>query len=280
MAIRMMLVIAVTMGCKLLQEWYEFGQWPLLGLLAVSLVALWAGIRFIDLGKQALVWLAIVAGIAIYMIPEWPGPANHTYVYAYLCLVLFLVLRNAPAERTSLLTRNTLYLFNAIMLLAVIQKAITPGYLDGTINAFWLATGGYCEPIYIFFDSWSAVVEHNNAVLNTYYNENPYQTDQIALQAPVSSLRMWGILFSAGILAGEVIVPAIFTWSKSQVFKHTTVLLFLAGVFLTRQETGFLSLLAIMALTHCPPEHTRIRGIYLLLFAFMQTLFVLDFGYI
>ena len=167
-----------------------------------------------------------------------------------------------------------------IMLMAVVQKILTPGYLDGTVNAFWLANGGYFKPLYFFSENWQEVVESNHALLNDYYNETLYRTDNIVLQSPVGNLQLWGFLCTLLILGVEILVPLLFVSKRSQLVRHGALIAMIVIVFLTRQEAGFLCLLCIIGIANCPPGEKRLLSIYLALFGLMQLLFLLDYGYV
>ena len=225
-------------------------------------------------------WAVLALTSLAHIYRDWPGPANHTYAFLYLCLIMVLVMLNQQQERASLLQSNTRWLFAAIMLLAVLQKVITPGYLDGSINAFWLATGGYGKPLYAQSEAWQEVVQHNYALLDHYFNQTPYAVQAIEFRAPVSNLRFWGQMVSAGILLGEVVVPLVFLFARNALVKHLSLLLFVVGVFFIRQETGFLSLLCILGLAQIPDGTSGWRLAYLGVIAVMQTLFLLGYGYI
>ena len=202
---QLLLAIAITTGAKMAQENLGLAQWQMLGLVAGMFFVQWVLIRTINLGRHWMHWTPAVIVVAGYILTNWPGPGNHTYVYLYLCLIFLVIFLNRPQHHESLLIANTRNLFMVIMLMAVVQKILTPGYLDGTVNAFWLANGGYFKPLYFFSENWQEVVESNHALLNDYYNETLYRTDNIVLQSPVGNLQLWGFLCTLLILGGEIL---------------------------------------------------------------------------
>ncbi len=277
--IRLMLLLVATILTKTIQETYEIGLWPFLGLLMVALLLGGLLIRFFNFGDFRYFWLALALFLTTYLLWEWPGPGNHLYVFVYMCLILFFTLSNDPGHRLHLMQTNFTLLFVLILLMAVLQKAITPGYLDGTINAFWLVNSGYFKPLYFLSSSWTAVADGNYELLNHYYNETPMAVGPMVLQSPVNNLRLWGKILAWVIIAGELALPLLFLFKRSFTLKHMSLLLFIAITFLTRQESVFLSLLCIIGIAQVMPEKNWVRWCYILLLGSMQLLFVFDYGY-
>lgn len=274
-----LLAILATTGSKMLQETLEL---PVGGALPFALAAVaivWLVARFTQLTQHWAVWAVMALCTGVYLVVRWPGPANHTYVFGYMCVALAMTGLSASEHRQHVLRTNMQGLMLAIMAFAVLQKAITPGYLDGTINAFWLATGGYGRPLWTFSEGWQAVVRDNMGVLNEYYNVNQQALHELTLQSPMENLRLAGKILACVILGSEVVLPAIFVWKRAEIGRHIALLLFVPGVFLMRQESGFLSLLCVMGIA-CWPAKPAIRWAYVAYLVILQVLFLLQFGYI
>lgn len=275
-----MLLVAVITGCKLLQEYYELGFWPMAGLVSVGALLLLAERLIPQVRNHWMLWLGLSLGVATHIVTNWPGPANHAYVFVYLCLILLVTAWQAPEDRALVFAKNTQYLLLAILVIATFQRIITPGYLDGSINAFWLANGGYGKPLYTFSSGWSEVVRSNHELLNGYYNGTPYRVDSLQLEAPISNLRFWGQVVSIGTLATEMVVGVLFVWGRTAAWKHVPLIGLVLLVFVTREESGFLSLLCIMGIANTGSGSTAWRWIYVALIAAMQLLLLANFGFV
>lgn len=276
----LMMVLGVGTLTKMLQHLLILDMITTMGLyLALITVTVWS-FRAKDAGAQWWAWATVAACMAVYILRRWPLPANHSYVYMYLSLALMCVFLNRPADRLRVLRVNTLLLIAVVMLFAVVQKVLTPGYLDGSLNAFRLANGDCFRPVYSMVHHWGHTVELNDAALNQYYNVRSESTGQLHIQSPVEHLRFWSLVFTYAVLAAEILVPIVFAFGKNPVLKHGAMLLFVPLVFLARQESGFLSLLCIMAMAHCASDQKRLRAAYLFCFFGLQTMFLLDLGYV
>ena len=275
-----MLIILCSVFAKSLQDFLGLESTFSMLFLYFLLVAAVFFLSFYRINSLPILWLGLSLSVLAYILYEWPGTANHTYLYWYLCTILFIALNQPRTERKNIFQQNTRYLLLITMLLAVLQKVTTPAYIDGSINSFWLVNGGYGKPIYTFLENWSSIVNENHSLLNRYYNETSYQVDEIKLISPVSNLRLWGQVVAIAIIIGEILVGCFFMWSKSTFWRHFSLQLFIVVVFLMRQEAGFLCLLCIIGLSNCESRNRIWRNLYFFLFALMQIAVLLDYGFI
>ena len=274
------LSIAAVTSIKLLFENSPLGPTAagLASLAAVGLLIFTESL--FNITNKRWVWLAVTLTVTGYIVFEWPGPANHTYVFVYISLAFALASGSDSSEQEMILENNARNIFLVVMLFAVLQKAITPGYLDGTINAFWMSVGGYGQLLDSVSDRWHSAVVHNDIMMDKYYNETTMRVDAISLVKPIDNLRFWGVLLAFFVLSVELVVALIFVFSKSNLLKHTAVILFVISVFVFRQETGFLSLLCVIGLCGTQPKDVMFRGGYISLVAFFLAMMIIDVGYI
>jgi hypothetical protein len=149
--VRMMLLLSINTFFKTIQEYYELSIWIFLGLTIIAWALALILIYLKDFGNHWSFWILTAIGMILFLLINWPGSANHLYIFIYLCLILFVSFLNHPKDRMQVLSTNTKWLFVMFMLMAVIQKGITPGYLDGTINSFWLVNGGILSTVAFLF---------------------------------------------------------------------------------------------------------------------------------
>ena len=274
-----LLIIGTTSMAKVIQEYFNLESESSL-LILIALFFAYGILVKKKLHDHSIFWIFITLFCGIYIVINWPGPGNHTYVFLYLTMTVAVTLIGVKTYRLQVLQTNTKYIFLVIMFFAAWQKLITPIYMDGTINAFWIVNGGYYQPVYHFFNGWSEIVNENYDQLNAYYNINSARTDAMYLQDPFENITFWGKMLSWLILASEIMVPGIFAFSRHSLVKHGALFIFILLVLITRLETGFLSLICIIGMAHSDQSDKYIRNTYLIIFGFLQLLFILDYGYI
>jgi hypothetical protein len=103
------------------------GEWPirtasLLAAVALMLAPAW--------GRQPLPWLALAGIGGLRVLLDWPLADNHAYLLTYWCLGLGLAAVAADPARTA--ARCARILLMLTFCFAVMQKATSPSYLDGT----------------------------------------------------------------------------------------------------------------------------------------------------
>lgn len=274
-----MAILGVLVGTKVILSHYELDMLINFGIVSFALLVLFILAKL----KENILftwqtWFGVALLLSVYLLQEWPRPANHLYVYIYMSLILFVVFLNDKTKHNKLLEFNLTALFAVIMTMAIIQKLITPEYMNGTTNTFWLLGGGFFELIGPSGE-WKTAIESNKALLNDYFNNYPHSTHKIRLQSPVSNIKEIAIAFNAVVLISELFVLLLFIFSNNQKVKHFPLILLILLIYLTRQESTFLSLLAIIGAANSSSS-TKFRFIYLLIFLLLQLTILLDVGYI
>lgn len=279
LAVYMLSILGVIVFSKVMLSYSDLDftintTFSMMGLAVVVLLLRYRSAYFFSWQ----LWLVVALGLTTYLLEEWPRPANHLYVFIYFTLTLVVVFLNESKERAALLMFNFKGLFAVIMVMAVVQKLMTPEYMDGTTNSFWILRGGFFE-LMAPGEELKTIIASNKDLLNEYYNIYPYSTHKIQFASPIENLRAWALGFNALVIISEIVVLLLFLLSKNEKWKQLPLIALIVLIFITRQESTFLSLLTIVGAVSTK-SNVSIRAVYLMLFLILQVTILFEIGFI
>jgi hypothetical protein len=223
--------------------------------------------------KQMLIVLLGIVGlqslITFYL--KYYMDGNHCFVLIYFGLVLILshLFYN---EREMIILKNTFWMAVIIMFFGALHKLLSHKYLTGDFMNFLYSRGDLFkithlyEPLKIYFES-------NKAAILAF---NEIKPNEIAfIKLPVFFKNQNDLLYYFGwfvIFIEFVFVLVMFI--KNQFIKHIFFLIFLFSLLLTRQETGFLSLVSLICFAQLPKDYNRFIYLSYLFFFFLCLLLI------
>jgi hypothetical protein len=81
--------------------------------------------------KLKKTWLMMTAGSLLSLYLDWPNSSNHSFLFFYTNLSVFISTCFSDDLRDKILMNNLRYLIGTSMLFAVIQKLSTPEFISG-----------------------------------------------------------------------------------------------------------------------------------------------------
>ena len=226
-------------------------------------------------------WLYLALFVLLNIIYDPFRPANHHYVLMYVCLLLYLVLSEQESGMRELrLQHNARYILIAIMFWAGFHKLISPDFMDGSSYSLMFIEGDFFKPFHGALPSFLAIFAENKELINQFSQSAPQLGDSIQLSSPIDHTLEWIKAFSYLVMAGELLVALIFLVVKSPLIKNAALMGLALGIFMSRLECGFLSIICILGFAQCPKEFPILRGIYVALIIFFLSLVSIHIAYI
>ena len=223
-------------------------------------------------------WMGAAAVLLTDIILNYFNWANHHFVLFYFCLVLAITFSCPGPEREKILTVNSRWLIAGIMFFAAFQKVLSPAYASGSFMGSMALSGELVQLLTPFFPGVKAALSQNRELLIRIATEKPTLTETYKFIAPFPFFRQVSIFFAYVIALSELLVALAFVFFDSQKWRHILLIGIILGVFIVRLETGFLSILCLLGMAHCPSQWTKYRGIYIGLILLFVSLIIIGLG--
>jgi hypothetical protein len=221
-------------------------------------------------------WLVILGLLLPRLYTNILFVGNHYFVMVYI-VMLFAIITAYKSNSEEVLAHNAKVILILIMSFAVLQKLLTPDYLNGNSIAFLAYTGNALKYVFYFFTENKSIFQENASKMAELHQYSIEENPRIQLQPIFKSFPQLIIWFSYLTLIGEILfIVALFI--KKQWLKHGFIVLFLLSVFVTREETGFLSILTILMLMQVGKQDNYYRAIYLSVFIFFLSTIIVGVG--
>ncbi len=247
--------LSLAATCVLLTQDHSIGYTTILLPVAALLYA--------PLRRAAALWFVISAALAWSIFESWWIVDNHKYLINYWTLCIGLALLATRPEEV--IAWSARLLIGLVFLLSVVQKAITPDYLDGSFFHFLMLQG---EPRFRLSASWLAGMDSNLLRENYLAVEellHRYDTAPASIVLHGTSRAYWaGQLMTWWTQAIEALVAAAFLWPRNRgLSKWRDLILagFLFTTYVVAQVPLFGWVLAAMGMAQC---EARPSGTWLL----------------
>ena len=189
-------------------------------------------------------WGAVTASLGAVACYRYGEVANHHFVLTYLALGALLMERAAASERDAIAFAQARWMLVAIMGLAVLQKLLSPSFMDGSFVTFMLAKGEFLKPASMV-PAMGDVFDANDAAHAALRASDPLRGGAVALTAPPGIGWVTWILVAA-ILVGEAAIALLVAF----VPRHPLSRLSLLGMVLVtatiRSELEFLGVVSLL----------------------------------
>lgn len=242
-----------------------FKQFWYLKLVLLVAICLSFFIKFFD--KQIVVLLLGIVALQS-IITFWFKyylDGNHCFVLIFVGLLLILA-HLFQDESELIFKKNVTWMLFIIMFFGAFQKLISPTYMSGDFMNFMFTNGDLFKVTQIY------------KPLNDYYLSNLEQLKTFAMAQPVAdevlkvpyffkNQQQFFYYFGWFVVLMEFLfLPFLFI--KNQKIKHTFFIIFLFSLLLTRQETGFLSLVCLLCFSLLPQNFNKYLHLLYLFFFF------------
>ncbi|MFN2260918.1 MAG: hypothetical protein ABR595_02480 [Psychroflexus sp.] len=226
--------------------------------------------------KKPYFWLIVLGLLIPRLYASFLFIGNHYFVMIYLILI-FMIVAFYKTNSEKILSHNATVLLVLIMSFAVLQKLLVPDYLNGTSLAFLGYSGNIFKYIFYFNEDYRNIFHENAVKMSELYQHPISQNPRIQLQPIFKKFPQVIIWFSYMTLIAEILfVVALFV--KNQWIKHGFIIFFLLSLLVTREETGFLSMLCILLMMHLGKQNTYYRAAYLGIFILCISLIIVGKG--
>ncbi len=215
-----------------------------------------------DLLRSRWPWvlMTVALGWVLLSIPYRLG--NHHYVLCYTGLAMVLCNGRDDREFLEDIGVNLRWFLVAIMSIAVLQRVLSPTFMDGSYLGLMIARGEFFRLVYALCNSCGELAAENRAAIAAYLTGDPNSAGAITLHEPFSGFATVVRGFAVVILAVELWIAAAFAFFRSPWIRHTALLPFVVFLGFTRSEFVFASVLALIGLATCSVEQKRLRGLY------------------
>ena len=266
---RVDLVLLLTVLTLLL---YHNNVWYLSGPLTAVMVAglVWAPMR-----TSALYWLVTLMLVTAAGLVTWYAIDNHQHLFIYWCLAVCLALRLGPEDRDPCLAQSASLLLGTAMLLAAVQKLLSPSYLSGAFFQYTLLTDARFESLAWAFGHLSlAQLKDNRALASALTDGSVTSPGASAVTLIVTEqvrrlarLMTWFTFVMEGILAVLFLVPR--AGARRAVVRSVVLVVFLIAVYPAAPVIGFAWILITMGLAQLPVGHPTLRAMLVGLFVLL-----------
>lgn len=221
------------------------------------------------------IWYVFILILSIDLIAKYFREANHHFLLLYVALIVFLYLKDI--YNFKLFVKNIQYLTIIVVFFAGIQKMISQQFISGEYYYYMLNTGRFFKSFLNLSPELSEIVNLNKSEIQNLELVNPNKGTSIYLQSIDQNLKMFSIIFSWVTIAIELIVSVVLFFIPKKNITHILLIILIIGIFLTRLETGFLSILTISGLSLS--SNSKISLIYIFLTLFFFTLMITKIGF-
>lgn len=203
---------------------------------------------------------------------------NHSFVHLYVfsSLILCYYWHN----NKDIFKKNIALIISITLTFAGIQKYVALGFTSGDYYFYMLSVGDFFDPLqYFLTEKHSSIITQNEIEYDLFCGTNPNieENNIFYFRKLHPNINGIAILLSWLVIGLEIITGLLFLIFPFRKITHISYLLLIIGVFLARQEGGFLSLLCIMGMFTSPDKNITIG--YALLTSFIISCIIVELAY-
>lgn len=210
--------------------------------MVVLCLALMAIVLFVKTIHQSLLWYIFLALFLLDLITNFYGKANHHFLLIYLTILIIQFIQNG---RMVQLIANIKYLVVIVLLFSSLQKLMSPQFVTGDFYYYMFNTGKLFKPFLYFNQEMGEIIASNNSKILALGKSNPNTLESIHLQNIFPNIYNISLVFAWFTITLEFFIALLLLWKPKHNVTHMLYIILILGIFLTRLENGFLTLLAI-----------------------------------
>lgn len=191
-----------------------------------------------------LFWITL--GLALNVALNFYVIANHGFVIMFIGIAL-MVACASQEDASRNISRAAVFLISILMGLALIQKLISPHYMNGDLIGSYLANGYMFKTLISLFDpTWPQTVHQNLAAQKELMAQAPAAKSVASVTIP-AFVQVLAVLLTWAALASQVMIEVcVLIRSRLGVWAHYAIMLFVLIIYSTRNENVFLSMNLIL----------------------------------
>ena len=201
--------------------------------------------------------------------------ANHFFVMFYVVLI-FIIASRYYYSQSKVLQVNAKYLLALMMVLAVVQKFISEQFMSGETIGYLAYTGQLFRLPLLFIADAQEAISQNNTAIN---KAGLMIGERVNLERPFPFFEEFVTLFTYLTLIAELIFAGLL-FIKNKAIKNWFFITFVLLLIITREETGFISLVSILLMMQLGESQSIFRPIYFLLFLISIALIITNWGFL
>lgn len=217
--------------------------------------ALFLIVFFVKKITQPLLWYIFLAILLSDLACDYFVRANHHFLLIYITGVVIVFLHNSRLE---LFIANIKYLVVIVLFFSGIQKVISPEFITGDLYYYMINTGGFFKPILYYNPQMVDTIISNKEIIAELGTTDPNLLKTATLKPILPHLEVFSFILSWMTIIMELLAAVLILWKPKHIISHIVFILLIMGIFFTRFENGFLSLLAISGVWLSDSLKTRI----------------------
>ncbi|MEZ4803653.1 MAG: hypothetical protein R2797_12850 [Gelidibacter sp.] len=242
--------------------------------LPLLCIGLFLIVFFVKNLRQPLLWYIFLTILISDLICDYFVRANHHFLLIYITILVIIFLHNGQYED---FITNIKLLAVIVLLFSGIQKLVSPQFVSGDFYYYMINTGSFFKPLLYFNPEMKQIVAHNHAQISELALLDPNTSKIVTFQNVLPNLAIISHIFAWFTIIIEMGTAILIFLKPKHLVTHALFISLILGIFLTRLENGFLTLLAISGIWLS--EHTRIRAIYSVLAIVFITLIIINIGF-
>ena len=223
------------------------------------------GLRSVSSARVGTALHAALAGVlGLGVLLYTSAIANHHFVMFYAALGFALSWGTDEERVGKRLATTSSRLLAALMVVTVLQKLASPVYIEGSFFAYLIDTGSLGGPMVQFCEPCLARAEANIDAIVTFVAEPPRAHATLELLPVWTTDRGFSTAFGRAlallVLLYELWLACVFALAPRHRAGAASLLVFVVGLAVFREEWVFGALLCALGFTACPPDSRRIRA--------------------
>jgi hypothetical protein len=196
---------------------------------------------------------------------------NHCFVVIFVGLML--ILANIFKEQgDTIIKKNAFWMLIIIMFFGAFQKLHSPTYMSGDFMNYLFANGGLFN-ISGVYSPLKNYYYANQEIIASFAFAKPVADGFIRVPYLFENQKNIIFYFSWFVIILELLFVAVLL-IKNEKMKHLFFIIFLFSLLLTRNETGFLSLVSLLCFAQLPQKENKFFHLFYLAFFFICILLI------
>lgn len=231
-------------------------------------------VLFVKSLQQTLLWYIFLAILVFDLISNFFGRANHHFLLIYMSILIIQFLNNGRLQQ---LITNIKYLVVIVLFFSSIQKLLSPQFVTGDFYYYMLNTGKFFRPLLYFNQDMGDIINNNHSKILELGKTDPNAAKSILLQDIFPNIHNISKALAWFTITLELFIAILLLWKPKLGLTHLMFIILILGIFITRLENGFLTLLAISGFWIAGKN--SFRAVYLGLSILFMAFMIAKIGY-
>ncbi len=247
---------------------------PLQIQLALMLLSIVLVLVFMNKMNQLVLWSVLLGIFITELTLKYFLKANHHFLLVYMIMLLIIYNKNRNWENFNV---NIKWIVVIVLMFSAIQKMVSPAFISGDFFYLMMNTGKFFKLILNFTPDIQEIIASNASQIRELEQTNPNTLKSITLQPVLPNLDIISHLFAWLTIALELVIAMVFIWNPKHRISHFLFIILILGIFFTRLESGFLTLLTICGIWLT--ESRKFRTLYIILSIGFMGLIITKIGF-